>query len=415
MSYYAADGLRRSRRLSTRKDRSRNIKHKTTGGQDEITSIQSVLPEKDVVIELCGTISSSYSIRQLRSIATKLSIERTTEMPKEQLCKAIEKKLNLDLDSIAINTDEEEMPDGFQDFVALTPLVDPVVASDGMSYNRSTLAKLFAGDNKSPVTRKSFDKAVQLDNVNLKKAVLEWLIAHGIDAQRAIEEEKTLMTAQPLPATESTAMNVTNDETMSHGNRMDRFMKKYPGSGEIEELLQNAPFISKDALELANVFRRYGIVVFDTPQQLRKFFQKSGITGPVQAFALNGDHEIRLYKNTPQFSIVAEAKMDRGGSLFSPRTLNWNYRRIDPTTSGMITKAAGKLLERQHSDSPTDLLNWFLKDLKNDPTSPTLLWLSPDDFKYSLLNFLDKQTVLKNFQDPEFRQRLTVKQPELWI
>lgn len=81
-------------------------------------------------------------------------------------------------------------PDAFQCPVTKELMRDPVVASDGHSYERATLTKLFQIDGRSPLTRELLHRNVVIPNINLKKRILELpeeLIA--MSARKRVREE----------------------------------------------------------------------------------------------------------------------------------------------------------------------------------------------------------------------------------
>lgn len=53
-------------------------------------------------------------------------------------------------------------------------MTDPVVASDGHSYERSAIWTYMQNSTKSPMTRETLDKRVVVNNINLKKRIREY-------------------------------------------------------------------------------------------------------------------------------------------------------------------------------------------------------------------------------------------------
>lgn len=64
-------------------------------------------------------------------------------------------------------------PDAFQCPVTKELMRDPVIASDGHSYERATLTKLFQTDGRSPLTREVLHRNIAIPNINLKKRIQE--------------------------------------------------------------------------------------------------------------------------------------------------------------------------------------------------------------------------------------------------
>lgn len=79
------------------------------------------------------------------------------------------------LNSVGIAIKDVDMPNAFLCPVTLDVMKDPTVASDGHSYERSTLARLHKLKHKSPMTRERLDRSVAVPNVNLKKRIRDYL------------------------------------------------------------------------------------------------------------------------------------------------------------------------------------------------------------------------------------------------
>ena len=67
-----------------------------------------------------------------------------------------------------------DLPDAFQCPVTREEMRDPVVASDGHTYERSTLITLLQGDKKSPLTRETLRADVMIPNINLRKRIRDY-------------------------------------------------------------------------------------------------------------------------------------------------------------------------------------------------------------------------------------------------
>lgn len=64
-------------------------------------------------------------------------------------------------------------PEAFCCPVTMEVMRDPVVASDGHTYERATLARIFATNRRSPLTREALNTHVAIPNINLKKRIRE--------------------------------------------------------------------------------------------------------------------------------------------------------------------------------------------------------------------------------------------------
>ena len=57
---------------------------------------------------------------------------------------------------------------------------DPVVASDGHTYNRQGIQNWFDTQNISPITRDSFEDNGLRPNIAIRKQVIRWRELHGL-------------------------------------------------------------------------------------------------------------------------------------------------------------------------------------------------------------------------------------------
>lgn len=71
---------------------------------------------------------------------------------------------------------EEDIPKEFICSISLDVMKDPVIASDGHTYERTSLERLFEFDTpKSPITREYLDKWMIVPNYNLKKLINDYV------------------------------------------------------------------------------------------------------------------------------------------------------------------------------------------------------------------------------------------------
>ena len=71
-----------------------------------------------------------------------------------------------------------EPPDAFICPITYDIMVDPVVASDGNSYERAAIVDWFSRNNTSPITREPMPNTL-IQNRNLKKMIQEWQAENG--------------------------------------------------------------------------------------------------------------------------------------------------------------------------------------------------------------------------------------------
>lgn len=67
------------------------------------------------------------------------------------------------------------IPNNFICPITRVVMTDPVVASDGHSYERQYIEEWLKDHNTSPVTRKSMDKLDLIPNFALRDTILEWI------------------------------------------------------------------------------------------------------------------------------------------------------------------------------------------------------------------------------------------------
>jgi hypothetical protein len=100
------------------------------------------------------------------------------------------KKSSSSENTISNKTKEEEVvgiddPDEFTCPITLDIMTDPVMCSDGHTYERSAIIEWLAGGNStSPVTNKPLPDQNLVANHKLRQAVERWLVQRGA-AQRA--------------------------------------------------------------------------------------------------------------------------------------------------------------------------------------------------------------------------------------
>ena len=69
-----------------------------------------------------------------------------------------------------------EIPDAYLCPITMDPMVDPVMAADGHSYEKSEINAWFArGNNTSPKTGAQLDDTRLFPNHNLKSAIQDFL------------------------------------------------------------------------------------------------------------------------------------------------------------------------------------------------------------------------------------------------
>ncbi|GFR50977.1 hypothetical protein Agub_g13302 [Astrephomene gubernaculifera] len=72
------------------------------------------------------------------------------------------------------DTEAEEPPERFLCPITLDVMNDPVVASDGNTYERIAIVKSMERDTRSPITRARLDPTILIVNNGLRSEILEW-------------------------------------------------------------------------------------------------------------------------------------------------------------------------------------------------------------------------------------------------
>lgn len=97
---------------------------------------------------------------------------------------------------IEVGLDGLATPDAFHCPVTREVMRDPVVASDGHTYERETLLSLIHNKQKSPLTRESLNPNICVPNINLRKRIREY----SDDVCDAVKVVRTTVAADPLEA-----------------------------------------------------------------------------------------------------------------------------------------------------------------------------------------------------------------------
>ena len=61
-----------------------------------------------------------------------------------------------------------------------TLMDDPVVASDGFTYNREEIQKWFKGHDTSPRTNEPFEHKILIPNMAMRQQIIAWREKHGL-------------------------------------------------------------------------------------------------------------------------------------------------------------------------------------------------------------------------------------------
>jgi len=161
----------------------------------------------DQATKLCQS-GELHTVKELREIAKSLEIPRYSTLSKAKLCKEIASNLKATIEDVNGN-ENIALLNGFMDPITQDILYDPYIASDGFSYNKSSLLQLFAGSDHpiGPESKQPLDKKFMLANVNLKKAVLDWLIEVGKETEEEAAVEAPAAAEHKAHASEGNFIN----------------------------------------------------------------------------------------------------------------------------------------------------------------------------------------------------------------
>ena len=155
--------------------------------------------------------------RELRRLASQRGVANSSTLTKQQLCAALA-EASADIEMLPVKDEEMELPAGFLDLVTQEVMRNPIVASDGYSYGRTSLRNLFMVEARRfveqgrPASRplrvlSLKNSSIELKNPfpgipdwpasfpliqnhDLRLAIDEWLLEHGLPNQQDVGEEK---------------------------------------------------------------------------------------------------------------------------------------------------------------------------------------------------------------------------------
>lgn len=134
----------------------------------------SVLQTAPTLFRFAPT-DDARAIRQIVGLGEALALENTGVLAQyKDALRAIEdeerKKRRLE----EVGLGGMSLPDAFHCPVTMEVMRDPVVASDGHSYERQTLLTLLRTTARSPLTRARLDPRVVVSNINLRKRIRDY-------------------------------------------------------------------------------------------------------------------------------------------------------------------------------------------------------------------------------------------------
>ena len=79
-----------------------------------------------------------------------------------------------------LNEPSNNPPDEYMCPITLSLMVDPVIALDGITYERTAIEKWFKSKNKSPKTGVSIENKILIPNFSIKNLIQEWKEKHSV-------------------------------------------------------------------------------------------------------------------------------------------------------------------------------------------------------------------------------------------
>jgi hypothetical protein len=271
------------------------IKHQQTL-QDHAKTYKSIQEKKSAVelprlVKICQALeNSAEEIAELRELAASFRIPKYREMTKQELCRKIS-----DLASVAIGNieaNEIELPIEFTDIVTKDPLYDPVILSDGFSYNSNTKKLLFLGHNnpKSPKNPNvNLDPKICVFNWNLRLATLNWLAKHGLPLEKELNLD---FINKVMQLTEQIGHVYTPAEPRIYHNFLDYQNINQVIPEKLMNQLQGA--IKTDGDVMSSIFLRllgFGYVVFDSDAAADEFLLTNQVWKQVKKGVLYFDKD----------------------------------------------------------------------------------------------------------------------------
>ena len=77
-------------------------------------------------------------------------------------------------------------------------MADPVVASDGITYERSAIEQWMSGHDVSPITNEPFEHKILTPNVMARKMIASWCEQNGVPVPTAPKREATPAPVVPV-------------------------------------------------------------------------------------------------------------------------------------------------------------------------------------------------------------------------
>ncbi len=167
-----------------RRNNSRNIERRDNSIRRD--RINSIINER-MLDELFESISA---------IDRNLGIDRSLGIVNTYTATNLEENADEDDESHPTNLYDDldfgdSLPDGFKCPIGLTIMSDPVICSDGHSYERHNIKEWFKRNNKSPKTGLNLDNKMLIPNHSLRSSIEEFVEQFKRSQVSTLEEQTT--------------------------------------------------------------------------------------------------------------------------------------------------------------------------------------------------------------------------------
>lgn len=113
-------------------------------------------------------------VRRLQRIAMDMDVDMQEQRAIQTVVQEMDRQ-NAAVTRMKDRGIDLQYPNEFKCPITQEVMKDPVVASDGFSYEREALVTLFkTGDRRSPLTRERLNETIKVPNINLKKRIREY-------------------------------------------------------------------------------------------------------------------------------------------------------------------------------------------------------------------------------------------------
>ena len=118
--------------------------------------------------------------REARERLAREAQERYTREAQERSARERAARATENRQRATDNASTPEAPEEYKCPILFNVMIDPVIAADGFSYERSAIERWLMSHNTSPKTNAQLESRHLIPNRNLKILIEEWKISNGI-------------------------------------------------------------------------------------------------------------------------------------------------------------------------------------------------------------------------------------------